>query len=36
MKHLRVMNSDYHRDGLKYVVEVSLKSYEAWGRIGGR
>ena len=30
VKTLRGANTDYHRDGLKYVVEVSLKPYEAW------
>ena len=29
VKHLRVANTDYHRDGLKYVVKASLKSCEA-------
>ena len=36
MKHLRGANADYHRDGLKYVAEATLKSCEAWGRSGGR
>ena len=34
--HLRGANINYRRDGLKYVVEASLKSCEAWGRSGGR
>ena len=36
LEHLQEANIDYHRDGLKYVVEASLKSCEAWGRSGGR
>ena len=32
LKHLRGATTDYHRDGLKYVVEARLKSCEAWGQ----
>ena len=35
-KILRGANSDYHRDGLKYVVEASLKLCEEWGYSEGR
>ena len=36
LKHLRGATTDYHRDGLKYVVEARLKSCEAWGQSGER
>ena len=36
VKHLRGANADYHRDGLKYVAQASLKSCKVWGRSGGR
>ena len=36
LKHLRRATTDYHRDGLKYVIEASLKWCEARGRSGER
>ena len=36
MQTLREANIDYNSDGLKYVVEASLKLCEVWGRSGGR
>ena len=36
LNQLQNANIEYHSDGLKYVVEASLKSCEAWGRSGGR
>ena len=36
LKHLRATKTSYHTDGLKYVVQASLKSCKAWGRREGR
>ena len=36
LKILQEANADYHRDGLKYVVEASLNLCEAWERSGDR
>ena len=36
LEHLQGTNSDYHEDGLKYIVQASLKLCEVWGRKGRR
>ena len=36
LDHLQGMNAEYHADGLKYVVQASLKLCEVWGRAGER
>ena len=36
VKTLGGANAEYHADGLKYVVEASLKLCQAWGHSGGR
>ena len=36
VKTLGGTNAYYHRDGLKYMIEASLKLCQAWGRTGGR